>query len=48
MPHSPHFADEEKFSDLGHLLHALIEEGKHVAEALGVGLHTVLLLFVGR
>ena len=39
LPHSPHFADEEKFSDLGHLLHALIEEGKRVAEALGVHLH---------
>jgi 2-dehydropantoate 2-reductase len=39
LPHSPHFADEEKFSDLGHLLHALIEEGKRVAEAVGVHLH---------
>src|SRR5258706_7441918 len=39
LPHSPHFADEEKFADLGHLLHALIEEGKRVAEALGVHLH---------
>lgn len=39
LPHSPHFADESKFSDLGHLLHALIEEGKRVAEASGVHLH---------
>jgi 2-dehydropantoate 2-reductase len=38
LPHSPHFADEETFSDLGHLLHALIEEGKRVAEAAGVHL----------
>jgi 2-dehydropantoate 2-reductase len=39
LPHSPHFADETKFSDLGHLLRALIEEGKHVAEAAGIHLH---------
>ena len=39
LPHSPHFADEAKFSDLGHLLHALIDEGKRVAEAAGVRLH---------
>jgi 2-dehydropantoate 2-reductase len=39
LPHSPHFAEEERFSDLGHLLHALIEEGKTVAEAVGVHLH---------
>jgi len=39
LPHSPHFAAEDEFSDLGHLLHALIEEGKSVAEALGVMLH---------
>ncbi|MFZ3265488.1 MAG: 2-dehydropantoate 2-reductase [Terriglobales bacterium] len=39
LPHSPHFADEGKFSDLGHLLHALIDEGKRVAEAAGVRLH---------
>src|SRR5256884_2236751 len=28
LPHSFHFAEEGQFSDLGHLLHALIEEGK--------------------
>jgi 2-dehydropantoate 2-reductase len=39
LPHSPHFATEEEFSDLGHLLHALIEEGKTVASAIGVTLH---------
>jgi 2-dehydropantoate 2-reductase len=39
LPHSPHFAAEEKFGDLGHLLHELIEEGKRVAAASGVSLH---------
>jgi 2-dehydropantoate 2-reductase len=36
LPHSPHFAAEMEFSDLGHLLHCLIEEGKKVAAAAGV------------
>lgn len=39
LPHSPHFAAEVEFSDLGHLLHALMEEGKTVAAALDVELH---------
>ncbi|MGH2669968.1 MAG: ketopantoate reductase family protein, partial [bacterium] len=39
LPHCPSFAGEEKFSDLGHLLHDLINEGKAVAAALGVKLH---------
>jgi len=39
LPHSPHFADESRFSSLGHLLHDLINEGKRVAEAVGVQLH---------
>ena len=39
LPHSPHFAAEETFGDLGHLLHELIEEGKRVAAAGGVRLH---------
>lgn len=39
LPHSPHFAAEKKFDDLGHLLHELIEEGKNVAVAAGVKLH---------
>lgn len=39
LPHSPHFADENDPSSLGHLLHALIEEGRQVANAVGVQLH---------
>jgi 2-dehydropantoate 2-reductase len=39
LPHSPHFAAEAEFADLGHLLHQLIEEGKTVAAALGIELH---------
>jgi 2-dehydropantoate 2-reductase len=39
LPHSPHFAQENEFSDLGYLLHELIEEGKRVAAAAGVKLH---------
>jgi 2-dehydropantoate 2-reductase len=39
LPHSFHFAEEKSFGDLGHLLHALIEEGKSVAAALGVKLY---------
>ena len=38
LPHSPHFAAEAEFSDLGHLLRDLIEEGKSVAAALGIEL----------
>lgn len=39
LPHSPHFAAEERLEDLGFLLHALIEEGKLVASVAGVTLH---------
>jgi 2-dehydropantoate 2-reductase len=39
LPHSPHFSAQEKFDDLGHLLHELIEEGKRVAAAVGVRLY---------
>jgi 2-dehydropantoate 2-reductase len=39
LPHSPHFAAEVQFDDLGHLLHGLIEEGKAVAAAAGIKLH---------
>jgi 2-dehydropantoate 2-reductase len=39
LPHSPHFADESGFSGLGHLLHALIEEGRRVAAASAIVLH---------
>jgi 2-dehydropantoate 2-reductase len=38
LPHSPHFAAEEHFDNLGNVLHALIEEGKQVAAAVGVRL----------
>ncbi|HUI84670.1 MAG TPA: 2-dehydropantoate 2-reductase [Candidatus Binatia bacterium] len=38
LPHSPHFAAEDGFSELGHLLHDLIEEGRSVAAALGIEL----------
>ncbi len=39
LPHSPHFAAEEKYSDLGRLLHELMDEGKTVAAAAGIELH---------
>jgi 2-dehydropantoate 2-reductase len=39
LPHTAHYAHEREFSDLGHLLHALIDEGKNVAAALGVKLY---------
>jgi 2-dehydropantoate 2-reductase len=39
LPHCSLFAEENNFSDLGHLLHALIDEGKAVAAGLGVELH---------
>jgi 2-dehydropantoate 2-reductase len=39
LPHSLHFAEEKEFADLGHLLHALIDEGKEVAAGLGIKLH---------
>lgn len=39
LPHSFHFAEEKEFGDLGHLLHALIDEGKRVAEGIGVKLY---------
>jgi 2-dehydropantoate 2-reductase len=39
LPHSSHFALENEFTDLGHLLHALIDEGKQVAAGLGIKLH---------
>jgi 2-dehydropantoate 2-reductase len=39
LPHSPHFAAEANFGDLGHLLHQLMEEGKAVAAAVGIELH---------
>ena len=39
LPHSPHFAQQDEFYDLGYLLHELMEEGKRVAAAAGVKLH---------
>jgi 2-dehydropantoate 2-reductase len=39
LPHSYHYAEQKEFADLGYLLHALIEEGKRVAEGLGVKLY---------
>jgi 2-dehydropantoate 2-reductase len=39
LPHDAHFAAESAESDLGHLVHALVDEGKRVAAAAGVELH---------
>jgi 2-dehydropantoate 2-reductase len=39
LPHDEHFAAERELSDLGHLVHELVEEGKRVAAAAGVELH---------
>jgi 2-dehydropantoate 2-reductase len=39
LPHNGHFASEERLEDLGHLVHELMDEGRRVAEAAGVGLH---------
>jgi 2-dehydropantoate 2-reductase len=39
LPHDAHFAAEGAESDLGHLVHALMDEGKRVAGAEGVVLH---------
>ncbi|MFY9531648.1 MAG: 2-dehydropantoate 2-reductase [Candidatus Acidiferrales bacterium] len=39
LPHCREFAAEKEFSDLGHLLHDLMEEGKRVAAGLGIELY---------
>jgi 2-dehydropantoate 2-reductase len=39
LPHDAHFAAAGAESDLGHLVHALMDEGKRVAGAEGVVLH---------
>lgn len=39
LPHDAHFAAEEEPADLGHLVHELVDEGKHIAAAAGVELH---------
>jgi 2-dehydropantoate 2-reductase len=39
LRHDHHFADENRPSDLGHLVHDLVDEGKTVAAAAGVELY---------
>jgi 2-dehydropantoate 2-reductase len=39
LPHDAHFAAETEPSDLGHLVHDLVDEGKRVAAAAGVELY---------
>jgi 2-dehydropantoate 2-reductase len=39
LAHCRRFSDQSEPSSLGHLLHALIDEGKQVATALGITLH---------
>jgi 2-dehydropantoate 2-reductase len=39
LRHDEHFAAEGASSDLGHLVHDLVNEGKRIAEAAGVELH---------
>jgi 2-dehydropantoate 2-reductase len=39
LPHDPHFAEEDDPTDLGHLVHGLVDEGKAVARAAGIELH---------
>ncbi|MBA3333533.1 MAG: 2-dehydropantoate 2-reductase [Actinobacteria bacterium] len=39
LPHDPHFASEDGPTDLGHLVHGLVDEGKAVATAAGIELH---------
>jgi 2-dehydropantoate 2-reductase len=39
LPHDAHFAAEGEPSDLGHVVHALVDEGKQVAASVGVRLH---------
>ncbi len=39
LPHDPHFAAEADPTDLGHLVHGLVDEGKAVAAAAGIELH---------
>jgi len=39
LPHDPHFAAEEEPTDLGRVVHGLVDEGKAVARAAGIELH---------
>jgi 2-dehydropantoate 2-reductase len=38
LSHDPHFAAESESTDLGHLVHGLVDEGKAVARAAGIEL----------
>lgn len=39
LPHDRHFANRDGVAALGHLVYALVEEGKQVADAVGVPLY---------
>jgi 2-dehydropantoate 2-reductase len=39
LRHDPHFAAEDEPTDLGHVVHGLVDEGKAVARAAGIELH---------
>ena len=39
LPHDPHFVQEAEPTDLGQLVHGLVDEGKAVAAAAGIELH---------
>ena len=39
LPHDAHFAEEEQATDLGNLVHDLVDEGKEVARAAGIELY---------
>ncbi len=39
LPHDPHFAAENESTNLGHLVHGLVDEGMAVAAAAGIELH---------
>jgi 2-dehydropantoate 2-reductase len=39
LPHNPHFAAEAEPTDLGRLVHGLVDEGRAVAAAAGIELH---------
>jgi len=39
LPHDPHFAEQDRLEQLGHLVRDLMDEGKRVAEAAGIQLY---------
>ena len=39
LPHDPHFAEQDRVEQLGHLVRELMEEGKRVAAVAGIELH---------